>query len=385
MRAPILLMARELNLGGSERQMTETARFLDRTRFDPRVGCFLPAGLRGEELKQAGVPIVQFPVHSYKSWSAVQGAWALAAYIQRENIQLVHAFVYPLNVFAIPVARWFTSAVAVASQRSGRELIPPGYLPLVRASDRLAHAIVVNCAYLERHLVEDERVPAERIEVCYNGIDLDRFRPSASTFRPPALAGASLVIGVVCGLRPEKGLPLLLDAFSRVRSGSMKLAIVGSGSLLPELETRARELGIFNQCVFQPATSDVPDWLRAIDIFVLPSLSEALSNSLMEAMACGCCVIASDVGGNPELVRPGETGLLFERGNPESLAAALVRVIDNTDLRRRLASGGERFIRANFSAASAARRMGEIYTELLTRHSKMPLHNTQEPQTANRR
>jgi glycosyltransferase involved in cell wall biosynthesis len=145
----------------------------------------------------------------------------------------------------------------------------------------------------------------------------------------------------------------------------MKLAIVGSGPMLSELEARARELGIFEACIFQPATSRVPDWLRAMDIFVLPSLSEAFSNALMEAMACGCCCVASDVGGNPELVTPEETGLLFERGDASSLAAELRRLIVDESLRRRLALNGQVYIRQNFSAQAAAQRMGEIYARLL--------------------
>jgi glycosyltransferase involved in cell wall biosynthesis len=355
-------MARELNVGGSERQMTETARFLNRSQFEPRVGCFLPAGLRGEELRAAGVPVVQFPVHSYKSWSAIAGARSLARYIRDEQIALVHAFDYPLNVFAVPVARWFTSAVAVASQRSHRELIPGGYLRVLRQVDRVAHAVVVNCEYLRQHLVLEEGLPADRVEVCYNGIDLSFFGSG-----PSAKPDASFLIGVVCGLRREKGLPLLLEAFAQVRSlrAGMKLAIVGSGPMLSELEARARELGIFEACIFQPATSRVPDWLRAMDIFVLPSLSEAFSNALMEAMACGCCCVASDVGGNPELVTPEETGLLFERGDASSLAAELRRLIVDESLRRRLALNGQVYIRQNFSAQAAAQRMGEIYARLL--------------------
>jgi glycosyltransferase involved in cell wall biosynthesis len=102
-----------------------------------------------------------------------------------------------------------------------------------------------------------------------------------------------------------------------------------------------------------------------MDIFVLPSLSEAFSNALMEAMACGCCSVASNVGGNPELVRAGETGLLFERGDAGSLADALQRLIGDEGLRKQLAVNGQSYVRGNFSAQAAARRMGEIYARLL--------------------
>jgi L-malate glycosyltransferase len=363
---PVLLLARELDLGGSERQMTAVAMALDRSRFEPIVGCFRPDGVRGKELTAAGIGIAHFPVYSFASPSAALGAWKLARFIRRRNIQLVHTFDYSLTVFAVPVARGFTSAMVVSSQRSHRDLIPPHFRGLVRITDRMADRIVVNCEFVRRHLEQDENIPASRIQLCYNGIDLDEFSRRESP-RPAALASDALVIGVVGALRPEKDLAVLLDAFARVRQtrGSLKLAVLGSGSESARLESQARTLGISADCVFAPGTHDVASWLRAIDIFVLPSRSEAWSNSLMEAMACGCCALASNIGGNPELVRHGETGLLFESGNAAGLSATLELLIGSDSLRRRLAAAGTQWIRERFSMQSSASRMGEIYSELI--------------------
>jgi glycosyltransferase involved in cell wall biosynthesis len=176
-----------------------------------------------------------------------------------------------------------------------------------------------------------------------------------------------LVIGVVCVLRPEKGLDTLLDAFAQVRGlqPGMRLVVVGSGPCLPGLQDRARALGILPDCLFEPATPHVAEWLQAIDIFVLPSLSEALSNSLMEAMACGCAVAASRVGGNPELVKDGETGLLFEPRDAAGLAEALRLLICDSTLRATFAANAARTIQSRFSLPAAARSLGEIYSALL--------------------
>ena len=140
--------------------------------------------------------------------------------------------------------------------------------------------------------------------------------------------------------------------------------VVGSGPMLAELEALAARLGVAATCRFEPATSQVAERLRGFDIFVLPSLSEALSNSLMEAMACGCCAVASDVGGNPELVRHGETGLLFRAGDAAELAARLGLALRDGQLRRKLAESGARFIRESFSVETAVRRMEAIYLRL---------------------
>lgn len=356
-------MVRELSLGGSERQMAETAMALDRGRFDPRVGCFRPAGIRGDELRAAGVPVVHFPVPSILS---AKGALRIASYIRAEGVRLVHTFDTPANIYGVPSARLAGSAVVLSSQRVHRGLWPPIQRHALRLTDRVVDGVVVNCEYMRRHLLEDEKVGPGLIHLCYNGIDTDVFHPRREG-RPEALRNAPLVIGVVCGLRPEKGLDTLLDAFAAVRGmrSGMKLAIVGSGTCLSELQERARTLGIMNDCVFEPATGGVPDWLHAIDVFVLPSLSEALSNSLMEAMACGCAVAASRVGGNPELIVEGETGMLFQARDSEGLAAVLRQLIANDELRGRLAARAVCAIQEHFSRPEAARRMAQIYNGFL--------------------
>jgi L-malate glycosyltransferase len=359
-------MVRELHHGGSERQTAEVALSLDRGRFAPHVGAFIVQGSRGDELRAAGVPVVEVPVRSFKSPRSLAAAWELTRYIRANNIRLVHTFDQPLTAWAIPIARHFTKAVALASQRCHLDLASPWLRRALLFAERGADGVVVNCEFLRRHLMADAGIPPEGIHLCYNGIDLTRFR-RADSVRPEKLPPESLVIGVMCVLRPEKGLTTLVEAFAAVRglAPNLRLAIVGSGPVLPQLQTCARDLGVLDACVFQPATSGVEDWLRNIDIFVLPSLSEALSNSLMEAMACGCCPIASRVGGNPELIEDGVRGLLFPPGDAAGLAAALRELILNPDLRRRMAVAAHDFLHANFSRATAASRMEQIYSSLL--------------------
>ncbi len=354
---PVLLLARELDIGGSERQMTEIAKTLDRSRFAPHVGCFRPQGIRHAELAAAGVPIVHFPVDSFASFGALSEAGRLASYIRRHGIRLVHTFDYPLTLFAVPVARWATRAVVVSSQRSHRSLIPRKYRRFIRMTDHIADAVVVNCEFVRQHLTNNEGVPCERMRLCYNGVDLEEFQPRETP-------RDSLTIGVVCALRPEKDLGTLIGAFARVRRSGLKLLIVGSGSMLGELSSHAATIGIAGDCTFVPATGKVAEWFRAIDIFVLPSRSEALSNSLLEAMASGCCPVASRVGGNPELIRHGENGMLFDAGDVEQLSEVLQTLVERRALREQLAARA-RCTAQQFSIAASARRMEEVYAELI--------------------
>jgi glycosyltransferase involved in cell wall biosynthesis len=365
-KTPVLLMVRELDLGGSERQLAEIAKALDRDRFEPHVGCFRPGGLRGNELRAAGVPVVSFPVRSFRHPSVLTAARQLGRYVRQHHIQVVHTFDVPSNLFGVPAAKALSKAVVISSQRAHRDLTPGLTRRLLRLTDRLADGSVVNCDALRRQLINEDGVPADLIHLCYNGVDTDEFFPAEAT-RPEALNGASTVIGIVCALRPEKDLPTLLHAFANSRKDDpkLKLAIVGSGPSLNELATTAGRLGISDSCVFEPATTHVADWLSAIDVFVLPSRSEALSNSLMEAMACGCAVVASRVGGNGELVDEGRNGLLFESGNVDELSAALRQLIENPAQREQLGAAAARTMREKFSLAKSAQRMAEIYTSLL--------------------
>ena len=360
-------MVRALGEGGTERQLTETARFLDRSRFAPFVGCLINDGMRKAEIDAAGVPILTLPVSSFLRLSAVHGAWQLASFIRRHGIRLVHTFDVPMNLFGVVPARLAGTPVVLSSQRAYRDLTPPRGHLLLRVMDRIVDGVVVNCEAMKVHLQVDEGVPARRIHVCYNGVDTNIYHPGSES--PPVAKNAGTVIGVLCALRPEKGLQTLLEGFARVNRDfpDVKLVIVGSGSEEEALKRLAGALGIVESCHFEPGTREVARWLRSIDIFVLPSLSEALSNSLMEAMACGCCPVVSRVGGNSELVVPGRSGLLFKPGDAEDLSAQLRLLILNPDLQREFGEASRKRILNNFTHCAAARRMGDIYDECLRR------------------
>ncbi len=303
---PILLMSHSLGHGGGERQLALTALSIDRTRFEPHVG-HCEGGFWMDRLRAAGVPFFRMGPRSLLGISAWREARRLRAYIREHNIRIVQTFDYTMNVLGIPAARSVPGVITISNLRCHMYLIPRRYQWLNRLAHRVSTAIVVNSEALRRHLVEGYSMPSGKIFTCYNGIDTAVFHPAPRA----ELAGLTtdfLVIGAVCVLRPEKNLALLLEGFAEVAQNrpDIRLLIGGSGPEEPALRALARTLHIAEKCLFHPSTPDVARLLSAIDIFVLPSLSEGLSNALMEAMACGCCVIASAVGGNPELVTDGE-------------------------------------------------------------------------------
>src|SRR5437764_1051818 len=150
MQIPILLLVRKLASGGSERQMTELARSLDRDAWNPFVGCFIDEGERVDDLKEAGIPIVRFPLRSFASVSAFSASRMMGAFLRQHNIAIVHAFDVPTDIFAVPTARFYRCPVVLSSQRASRSLSLTWERFALRTTDRIADGVVVNCEALRR-------------------------------------------------------------------------------------------------------------------------------------------------------------------------------------------------------------------------------------------
>ena len=243
-----------------------------------------------------------------------------------------------------------------------------------RVLTRYADAIFAVSEQLKRDLVRHVGLPSARIEVLYNGVDLDRFDRTAS----PALESAGrellraawgvppggLVVGSVGRLVAVKNYPLLLRAYAA--SGvAGRIVLVGAGPERAGLEALAQSLGIGDQLLLLGHCDDVDRLLRGFDVFVLPSLSEGMSNTLLEAMAAGVVPIASDVGGNAEVVRHGVDGRLFPSGDMQALADALSALCAGTAERRALAAAARARARETFGMNAMIARYENFYEEVL--------------------
>jgi glycosyltransferase involved in cell wall biosynthesis len=370
-----MLLARQLNFGGSERQVCEMAKALDPARFDVHVGTFYSGGARAQEVVDHGIPVVEVPVRSFKSpRNVLSAAMGLRRYIREHDIRIVHGFDPPTCAFLGFVAPLLRRAIVLTSQRNYRNVRTPMFRRLLRLSDRMGDGIVVNCEAMRRHLIQDEGRTRERIYLCYNGLDADRFQRSTAE-TDARVPDDALVIGTVCLFRQEKDLGTLVRAFAAMREShpNLFLLMVGDGKERPGLEQLVRELGIESQCLLAPAVAKVVPWLSRLDVFVLPSRFEACSNSLMEAMACGCACVASRIGGSPELLDDGRAGLLFEAGDVAGLTAQLRRLVADAALRRELGHVAAHRMRSEFSLEIAATRLGAIYDTVLRAGARRPL------------
>jgi glycosyltransferase involved in cell wall biosynthesis len=361
----VLMLARVLDAGGIERAVSQFARHLLEQGIQPHVGCFNPGGMRWREIEAAGIPVLPVPVKSFRSKSAIEGARVMRDYIVEQDIRLVHAFDVPADIFAVPLTRVLRVPV-LSTQQCYRDLSPFHIRLIMALIDRMAAGVLVNCEALADHLCSDWKLGRNRIHVCNNGYEPEEFHCD-NRKRPPALAGASTVIGTVAVLRPEKNLKILIEAFARVHQidRQTRLVIVGSGPVKAELMRQAASLQVADECIFQDAVSKPAEWMRAIDVFVLSSTTEGSSNSLLEAMACGCCPVASRVGGSPELIRDREHGVLFKSGNVDELTDALVNLVRHPEERQRIAESAAAFAKENLTIRQACKRLADIYRGLI--------------------
>jgi glycosyltransferase involved in cell wall biosynthesis len=364
-------MVRELGIGGCERDLTKIAIGLDRGRFEPHIACLSPDGPRSSELRAARVPIIALPTRSLISRSLIQGAKLLGRYIREHRIQLAHAFDAPMEFIGLPICRLYGVPGVIKSHLWYRNMTQPRYRMLFAMMDRITDAIVVN-SEAARNDLTSYGVPVSKTYLCNNGVDTATFHPRPDETPMEAVRDASLVIGCVCAIRQEKRLDLLMKAFARVQTlcPGMKLLLVGSGPLQSEIEKLRTELGLTDVCHMAPTQEDVATWMRSIDIFVQASDSESFPNALLEAMACGCCIVASRVGGIPELVTDKEDGLLFAPGNVDDLVEKLTCVIQKEDLRSTLAAKAVKKAAERFPIRKTVDRMQFLYESIWERQSK---------------
>lgn len=371
---PVLLLVRSLGHGGCERDAAKIAMGLDRNRFEPHIAVFHNEGFLTSQVNAAGVPILSLPLRSFLNASFFEAARKMGAYIRQHGIRLVHAFDVPSDIFVAPAARWYRVPAVVTSQLSYRSMYPAWQRAALRLTDWLAHRIVTNSKAVGESLRRSAGFPENKLYLCYNGVDPTSFYPGPG-IRVPDFEGAQppsglrppLIVGAVCVMRPEKRIDWLLEAFaevSRTQPG-LRLLLVGSGPETSRLLELRNRLGLSGICHFESSQPNAADWMRGIDIFVNASSIESFPNAVLEAMACGCCVIGSSVGGIPELITNGEDGLVFESSSRAELTAAIRLAAGDDELRQRLRRHAVLTAHQRFSMKITLERTEALYESLL--------------------
>lgn len=236
----------------------------------------------------------------------------------------------------------------------------------------LPHRVVTVSDYVRRYLVDEKGIRADKVVSIPTGIDLNRFNPASTpdTLRAElGLSKEALIIGTVAILRRKKGHHVILEAIPEVLKEVPEAFFVfaGDGPQRLNIEEKIKELGINERVRLLGLRTDIPTVLKGLDVFVLPTLQEALGTSFLEASAMGKPTIGTRVGGVPEAVVDGVTGLLVEPSDPKGLAKALIRLLKDPDLRARLGFEGRKRAESEYSMEVMVKRMLELYKSLVRR------------------
>ncbi len=315
-----------------------------------------------------GVPVIAMAEHHRPDrWNALR----MAQLFRALRPDIVHSRNWSC-VDAILGARLARVPVVIHGEHGREAVDPEGRNALRRLGRRLLAPMVTQFVTvshdLARWLVEDIGLPARKVLPIYNGVDTRRFSPGHRQAARAALdiAPGSIVIGTVARLDPVKDQTGLLRAFARVADDPRALLLIaGDGPCRAELEITVSALGLRGRVCLLGERNDVPRILAALDVFVLSSIGEGMSNTILEAMATGLAVVATRVGGNPELVVHGVTGLLVEPRSPDALAAAMRHYLEDPVPMARHGRAARELAQSEFSLERMVGAYEQLYGQLL--------------------
>ena len=363
-RTKLLLMNDSFDTGGTERQFATMARALER-RFQVTVACLRK---EGAFLDQLGA-VEEFRLNGgLLSLGSFAARARLVRLLRRRRIRVCHSFDWYSNVVLAPVARLAGVPAILGSHRNLGDWLSPAKFRLQDFAYRFCHRVVCNSAAAAAQLAA-RGVPQYKLVVIPNALPAGVFAEALPALAP---APGRVRIGMLARMNsPVKNYPMLLRAAARLSParGDFELTLVGDGQLRPALETQAQELGLGDRVQFLGERSDVREILASLDIGVLCSRSESLSNAILEFMAAGLPVVATAVGGNPELVDPGRTGMLVPSDDDAALAGALEYLIGHAAERRAWGSNARAFALERFTLAAIVEQYERLYDSLLPRAS----------------
>lgn len=370
-----------LGMGGAERLMVPILKHLDRNRFTPRVCALQSKGDNplAEEIRALGVPVDDLTIAHLRDLDAIP---RLRKYLCDHQIALVHTQLEFSNILGNIAAKTLrlpsvcTVHVLPSDDARAKSKIhqQAEWLALRLFCDRvLTVSEETRQSYIAR-----SGIPARKLTALYNGIDLspylrldsDLARDSVrEEFRVPRDAPLLVTVAV---LRPPKGIDRMLNAMPAILDAfpNAYYLIVGDGAHRQELEKETKRLNLSEQVIFAGMRKDIPRLLAASDLFILPTLTEALPTVLAEAMAARLPIVASTVGGIPEMVADGENGLLVPPSQPSELSRACVAILSDQPTRRGMGESGWRTVDQKFKIENQVRQLEQVYLNEVSQYGK---------------
>lgn len=378
----VLLLTTVMEAGGAQKAMMQLARGLHRRGHEVTVAAMYDkVGCIPDYEARFGLPIIDLAMRPpgsalRRSVAVLSGVARLGGFLRQHRVEVVQSFTHYSNILG-PVLGWSCRVpVRITSQRNPLERRSPWLLRADRWISHLglAHRMVAVSKSVGEYCIADEGLSPDKVVTIVNGLDLTEWRFSdASAIRHRTrqalgLRPEDLAVTTVARLHPQKGHTVLLDAIEELvkRRTRARFLWIGDGELGQDLlrQIHARDLADHIQLL--GTRSDVPDLLLASDLFVLPSLWEGMPNAVLEAMAAGLAVVATDVDGTPEVVEPDVTGWLVAPEDTDGLIRALEEALEDPSRRSRMGAAGRRRLETHFSIDRYVEGFETLYEQIFS-------------------
>lgn len=359
----IVYLINELDVGGAERALYQLAVGIDRTTFLPRVVALHGRGEVGNWLKQKGVAVSYLELSSGYDLRALTH---LRRLLVQSRAQILHSFLFEANFIGRIAARTAGVPVVVSSLRVAEKRKRDLWLD--RLTIRLVDVETCVSEAVRKYAIERAGIPPAKLVTIHNGIDFSRFIGDRKAARTKLeLSEDAPVVLSVGRLHEQKGFAYLVHAAKHVvrKFPSLQLLIAGIGPLEKELRQLIQQLELEKNVHLLGFRDDIPDLVQAADLFVLPSLWEGLANVILEALAAGKPVVATDVEGTSEVIRDGHSGILVPPANSQALADATITVLSNQRLAKLMGKRGQQLVKQNFTLARMVQQHEKLYLDLL--------------------
>lgn len=365
-------------LGGTEGVLWNITRRLPPEQYRCSVATF---AAHPDEVvtDQFPCPVHLFPLRRMYDWQALETALRLAKLIRSERVSIVHTFSTASDLFGGVVAKLAGCPIVISSRRDMGFQRSALHRTAYRLAGGLFDQVHAVGEQVRRTHIEQDGLDPDKVVTVYNGVDVEEIDRSGTC---PELSqwvrrGASHVIAYVANVRPVKAVDVLVETAAIVCRHEPQARFLVVGELrdrkyLAQITEVARRMNVSDNVTFTGLRSDVSALLKACDVFYLPSRSEGLSNALLEAMACRVPCVATNVGGNPELVQDGENGYLVAVDDPEGAAQSILKLLRDPSGAVRMGQAGRRIVETRFSVQAMMNKLLELYDGMLLRRESHP-------------
>jgi len=358
---------------GTERQLAQLIKHLERDKFEPHLLALRPSPWLDQ--KYFPCPLHTLNLGKLLSYSGYRKYLELSRFIPTGNFHIVQTFIADANIFGVLAAHRAGCRVIISSRRNNGFFYTPHVLWATKYANRHVASFLVNSDHVIDDLCKKEGISPERFDVIYNGIDPTRLQANEENLLEAhgilSAIKATRIIGIVANLRPVKDLSCFIRAAAIIakQRDDTGFVIIGSGDsgLKANLEQLASGLGLKNKLLFLGAIDNPFPFLRCFDVGVLTSRAEGLSNTLIEYGAAGLPAVATDVGGNREVVADGRTGYIVPAGSCEKVAEAVLRLLSDDNTRREMGENARKSIMTRFDLMAGIKLHQALYTRLYDR------------------